>query len=127
MLCAGARLDPARAALRRMAVADKAITYAALILADDEQEVTPEKLKTIVEAAGLGGKVESYWYSMFAKVIAAQGVEKLICTIGGGGGGGGGGGPSGGPGDAGGEEEEEKKESSSEEEVDMGGFGGDDY
>ena len=110
-----------------MAVADKAITYAALILADDEQEVTPEKLKTIVEAAGLGGKVESYWYSMFAKVIAAQGVEKLICTIGGGGGGGGGSGASGGPGDAGGEEEEEKKESSSSEEVDMGGFGGDDY
>ena len=108
-----------------MAVADKAITYAALILADDEQEVTPEKLKTIVEAAGLGGKVESYWYSMFAKVIAAQGVEKLICTIGGGGGGGGGG--ASGSGDAGGEEEEEKKESSSEEEVDMGGFGGDDY
>ena len=110
-----------------MAVADKAITYAALILADDEQEVTPEKLKTIVEAAGLGGKVESYWYSMFAKVIAAQGVEKLICTIGGGGGGGGASGGPGGPGDAGGEEEEEKKESSSSEEVDMGGFGGDDY
>ena len=127
MLCGGARLDPARAALRRMAVADKAITYAALILADDEQEVTPEKLKTIVEAAGLGGKVESYWYSMFAKVIAAQGVEKLICTIGAGGGGGGGGGAGGGEAEDGAEEEKEE-EKSSEEEVDMSAnFGDEDY
>eukprot|EP01043_Picozoa_sp_COSAG02_P090131 COSAG02_NODE_27027_length_618_cov_1.439306_1_plen_67_part_01 len=67
-----------------MAVADKAITYAALILADAEQDITAEQLKKLVEAAGLGSKVESYWYSMFAEVIKTQGVEKLICTLGGG-------------------------------------------
>ena len=53
-------------------VADRAITYAALILADDEQEITPSKLRAIVEAAGLGDQVESYWYNMKGTVAAAD-------------------------------------------------------
>ena len=108
-------------------VADRAITYAALILADDEQEITPSKLRAIVEAAGLGDQVESYWYNMFAKVIEKHGVEKLICTIGAGGGGGGGGGAGGGEAEDGAEEEKDE-EKSSEEEVDISAnFGDEDY
>ena len=86
-----------------------------------------DKLKTIIEAAGLGDQVEPYWYSLFAKCIEANGIERMITTIGGGGVGGGG--DAGGS--DGGEAKEEEEEEEEEVEVDMSGgdmFGdGDDY
>ena len=69
---------------------DLACTYAALILADDGQEVTSEKLDAIIKAAGV--EIEPYWSMLFGKFIASNPVDELIGKVGAGGGGGGGGG-----------------------------------
>ena len=93
---------------------DLACTYAALILHDDGQEVTADKISAVVSASGL--ELEPYWSGLFAKFLEQKSVGDLISNVGAGGGGGGGGGAAAG-GDAGGdaaaaapEEEEEEAE-----------------
>ena len=93
---------------------DLACTYAALILHDDGQEVTADKISAVVAASGL--ELEPYWSGLFAKFLEQKSVGDLISNVGAGGGGGGGGGAAAG-GDAGGdaaaaapEEEEEEAE-----------------
>mmetsp|Transcript_17542 Transcript_17542/g.43301 ORF Transcript_17542/g.43301 Transcript_17542/m.43301 type:complete len:109 (-) Transcript_17542:97-423(-) len=68
---------------------DLACTYAALILSDDGQEVTAEKMTTLMKAAGV--TAEPYWAMLFGKFLAGKPVEELIANVGSGGGGGGGG------------------------------------
>ena len=92
---------------------DLACTYAALILHDDGQEVTADKISEVVKASGL--EIEPYWAGLFAKFLEQKSVGDLISNVGAGGGGGGGGGAAGGAGgDAGAEaapaEEEEEEE-----------------
>ena len=92
---------------------DLACTYAALILHDDGQEVTADKISEVVKASGL--ELEPYWAGLFAKFLEQKSVGDLISNVGAGGGGGGGGGAAGGAGgDAGAEaapaEEEEEEE-----------------
>ena len=92
---------------------DLACTYAALILHDDGQEVTADKISAVVSASGL--ELEPYWSGLFAKFLEQKSVGDLISNVGAGGGGGGGGGAAAG-GDAGGDaaaaapEEEEEEE-----------------
>merc|ERR1712113_692121 len=101
-----------------------ACTYAALILNDDDVEITGDKISTILKAAKV--TFEPFWPSLFAGALKDVNVRELITNIGSGVGSG----PAAGAGAAaaGGaaaEEEkvEEKKEESSESEDDDMGFG----
>ncbi|KAL1935606.1 hypothetical protein VTP01DRAFT_4746 [Rhizomucor pusillus] len=106
-----------------------AIVYAALILQDDNVEVTAsipssiaDKLQTLVKAAGI--EVEPIWFSLYSKAIAGQDLKELVFNVGA---------PSAGaaagPAAAGGEaaaeeaKEEEKKEEAKEESDEDMGFG----
>ena len=95
---------------------DLACTYAALILHDDGQEVTADKISAVVSASGL--KLEPYWSGLFAKFLEQKSVGDLISNVGAGGGGGGGGGAAAG-GDAGGTAAAAAPEEEEEEEADM--------
>eukprot|EP00982_Pelagococcus_subviridis_P011887 31125-Pelagococcus_subviridis.AAC.40 len=59
---------------------DLAFTYAALILSDDGQEVTADKMDTIVKAAGV--TVEPYWGMLFGKFLATKSVDELVANVG---------------------------------------------
>merc|ERR1719510_1761560 len=94
-----------------------ACVYAALILADDDVAVTPEKIVTILKAAGVD--FEPYWPGLFAKALESANLKDLITTVGSGVGAAG---PAAGaaPADAPEAKKEEKKEESEEEDDDMG-------
>ena len=64
---------------------DLACTYAALILHDDGQEVTADKISAVVSASGL--ELEPYWSGLFAKFLEQKSVGDLISNVGAGGGG----------------------------------------
>ncbi|XP_057951297.1 large ribosomal subunit protein P1-like [Malania oleifera] len=68
-----------------MSVGELACTYAALILHDDGIAITAEKISALVKSANVN--VESYWPSLFAKLLEKRNVEDLITNVGSGGGG----------------------------------------
>merc|ERR1712235_47028 len=102
--------------------AELACTYAALILNDDDVEITGDKITAILKAANVD--FEPFWPSLFAGALKDVDVRSLITNIGSGVGSG----PAAGcaaaaGGDAAAAEapkEEAKAESSSEEDDDMG-------
>ena len=96
---------------------DLACTYAALILHDDGQEVTADKISEVVKASGL--EIEPYWAGLFAKFLEQKSVGDLISNVGGGGGGGGGSRAAGGAGGDAGAEAAPAEEEEEEEEADM--------
>jgi large subunit ribosomal protein LP1 len=96
---------------------DLACTYAALILHDDGQEVTADKISAVVSASGL--EIEPYWSGLFAKFLEQKSVGDLISNVGAGGGGGGGGGGAAAGGDAGGTAAAAAPEEEEEEEAEM--------
>merc|ERR1711936_830496 len=57
-----------------------ACVYAALILADDDIAVTPEKINTILKAAGV--EVEPYWPGLFSKALESADLKALITNVG---------------------------------------------
>ncbi|XP_025418777.1 60S acidic ribosomal protein P1 [Sipha flava] len=57
-----------------------ACVYSALILADDDIDVTGEKIQTILKAANV--EVEPYWPGLFAKALETANVKDLITNIG---------------------------------------------
>ncbi|ORZ02889.1 60s acidic ribosomal protein-domain-containing protein [Syncephalastrum racemosum] len=59
---------------------DLAIVYAALILKDDNVEVSADKLQTLVKAAGI--EVEPIWYSLYAKALEGQDLKELVFNVG---------------------------------------------
>ena len=59
-----------------MDTSELACVYAALILADDDVAITPEKIQTILDAAGV--EVEPYWPGLFAKALKNCNVKDLI-------------------------------------------------
>ncbi|CAO3624674.1 unnamed protein product [Cunninghamella blakesleeana] len=101
--------------------AELAVVYAALILQDDNVEITADKLQTLVKAAGV--EVEPIWFSLYAKALAGQNLGELLLNVGA---------PGAGPAVAGGaaaggaaaeEAAEEAKEEEKEESDDDMGFG----
>merc|ERR1711962_333715 len=101
--------------------AELACTYAALILNDDDVEITGDKITAILKAANV--EFEPFWPSLFAGALKDVDVRSLITNIGSGVGSGPAAGGAAAGGAAAAEEapkEEAKAESSSEEDDDMG-------
>eukprot|EP00403_Amphidinium_massartii_P024035 CAMPEP_0178408788 /NCGR_PEP_ID=MMETSP0689_2-20121128/20123_1 /TAXON_ID=160604 /ORGANISM="Amphidinium massartii, Strain CS-259" /LENGTH=120 /DNA_ID=CAMNT_0020029901 /DNA_START=72 /DNA_END=434 /DNA_ORIENTATION=+ len=101
-------------------------TYAAMILADSELEVTEESINKLIKTAG--GSVDSFWPPLFAKMLQGKDISDYLKFGGGGGGvavaaaaapaaGGGGGGA------AAAKEEKKVEEEEEEEEMDFDLFG----
>ncbi|KAL8752030.1 MAG: hypothetical protein Q9199_006016 [Rusavskia elegans] len=108
-----------------MSNSELATSYAALILADDDVEVTPDKLQTLIKAANIDD-VEPIWTTLFAKALEGKNIKDMLLNVGSGGGtaaaptGGAGGGAT----EAAPEEvKEEKKEEEKEESDEDMGFG----
>ncbi|KAI4207219.1 MAG: hypothetical protein LQ346_000713 [Caloplaca aetnensis] len=76
-----------------MSNSELAVSYAALILADDDLEVTSDKLNAIIKAANIDD-VESIWTTLFAKAITTsslaalegKNVKEMLLNVGSGGG-----------------------------------------
>ena len=57
---------------------EMACVYAALILADDDVAVTPDKISAILKAAGVD--FEPYWPGLFAKVSDLISLLLIVLT-----------------------------------------------
>ena len=53
-----------------------ACVYAALILNDDNVEITSEKINTLLNAAGV--KIDSYWADIFTEYFKTHDISELI-------------------------------------------------
>jgi len=107
-----------------MSTSEMAVSYAALILADDNLEITADKLQTLIKAAKVE-EVEPIWTTLFAKALEGKDVKDLLLNVGSGGGAAPAAAPSGGAAAAGGAaaeaaKEEEKPEEKEESDEDMG-------
>ncbi|KAJ4360562.1 uncharacterized protein N0V89_001127 [Didymosphaeria variabile] len=60
--------------------AEIAVSYAALILADEGIECTPEKLETLLQAAKVEN-VEPIWTTLFAKALQGKEVKDILTAI----------------------------------------------
>lgn len=58
-----------------------AVSYAALILADDSVEITSDKLQTLLKAANV--EVEPIYATLFAKALQGKDVKDLLLNVGG--------------------------------------------
>jgi large subunit ribosomal protein LP1 len=61
--------------------AEQAVAFAALILADESIKITPEKLQTLLKAAGIED-VEPIWTTLFAKALKDKDVKDILTTVG---------------------------------------------
>ncbi|TPX51411.1 hypothetical protein SeMB42_g00453 [Synchytrium endobioticum] len=66
-----------------LSTAEAACVYAALILHDEDIEITSEKLASLIEAAGV--EVESVWPVLFAKALKGKDVGEILSNVGAGG------------------------------------------
>ncbi|PVU95976.1 hypothetical protein BB560_005835 [Smittium megazygosporum] len=63
-----------------MSVAEKAIIYASLILADDGLEINADNLQTLTKAAGVS--VDPVYFSIFAKALGGRDINDMIMNAG---------------------------------------------
>ncbi|MCJ1481478.1 60S acidic ribosomal protein P1 [Schaereria dolodes] len=108
-----------------MSTSELATSYAALILADEDIDITADKLQTLIKAARCD-EVEPIWTTLFAKALEGKNVKDMLLNVGSGGGAAAAA-PSGAPsGGAGGDtapeeaKKEEKEEEKEESDEDMG-------
>merc|ERR1712142_758392 len=103
-------------------VSEKACVYASIILADDQIEITADKISALLSAANVD--VESYWPGLFAKAVNGIDVKAIVGNVGVGSGSAPAAGGAAAGGEAAAEEaKEEVKEESEEESDDDMGFG----
>ncbi|KAL9126288.1 MAG: hypothetical protein Q9217_004637 [Psora testacea] len=109
-----------------MSQSELATSYAALILADDDVDVTADKLQTLIKAAHIDD-VESIWTTLFAKALDGKNVKDMLLNVGSGGGAAAApaatGGATGAATDAPTEEKKQEKEEEKEESDEDMGFG----
>ena len=68
---------------RNLSVHEKAelvLSYSALLLHDDDQEITADALNKVIKVSG--NHVESYWPGLFAKALAGTNISEIISNIG---------------------------------------------
>ncbi|EMF08396.1 ribosomal protein 60S [Sphaerulina musiva SO2202] len=68
-----------------MSTSELAVSYAALILADEGLEITADKLQSLISAAKVPD-VEPIWTTLFAKALEGKDVKDLLTNVGSGGG-----------------------------------------
>lgn len=59
---------------------EQAVAYAALILADESIAITPEKLQTLLKAAG-HEDIEPIWTTLFASALKGKNVKDILTTV----------------------------------------------
>ena len=59
---------------------EQAVAFAALILADDNLAITPERLQTLLEAAGIA-EVEPVWTTLFANALKDKHVKDILTAV----------------------------------------------
>ncbi|CAN8101758.1 unnamed protein product [Discula destructiva] len=57
---------------------ETAVSLAALILADDGLEITPDKLQTLLQAAGV--HIEPIWSTILPKALEGKDVNQILTT-----------------------------------------------
>lgn len=60
--------------------AETVVSYAALILADEDIEITPEKLQSLLKAANIED-VEPIWTTLFAKALHGKEVKDILTAV----------------------------------------------
>ncbi|KAF2628610.1 hypothetical protein BU25DRAFT_338650 [Macroventuria anomochaeta] len=59
---------------------EQAVAFAALIIADDNLAITPEKLQTLLKAAGIT-EVEPIWATLFANAFKDKDVKDILTAV----------------------------------------------
>ncbi|KAI9225565.1 MAG: 60S acidic ribosomal protein p1 [Piptocephalis tieghemiana] len=62
-----------------MSTSELASVYAALILQDDNVDITADKIQTLVKAANVD--VEPVWISIFAKALEGRDISDLLMNV----------------------------------------------
>ena len=60
-------------------MSDALVSYAALILADAEKEISSENLQSVLTAAG--ASVDSIWTSIFAKALEGKDLKDILFSM----------------------------------------------
>jgi len=60
---------------------EEAVSFAALILADDNIAITPEKLQALIKAAGIT-QVEPIWTTLFANALKDKDFKGILTAVG---------------------------------------------
>lgn len=64
-----------------MSLSEQAVSYAALILGDEDIEVTAEKLQTLIKAANVED-VEPIWTTLFEKALQGKNMKDMLVNVG---------------------------------------------
>merc|ERR1712119_240916 len=66
--------------MSEVGISELACVYSALILYDDDIDITGEKMAKIISAAKVN--VETFWPGLFAKALQGRNIGDLICNVG---------------------------------------------